>query len=557
MKKSVVTLLATGMVLGAPFSSAFAAEQISQQEALDKMEVVQKQWNDEQGNPSFLSGELSDKKVNSEKSVKSFLEENKELFKINPQTDLTLKEVQSDDLGMKHYVYIQSINKVPVDGARFIVHTNRDGKVTTVNGDIHPAAADRLKGNTKAKISNETALSNAWKHINLAKKDTFVETSGTPLEQMKETAKSTNEKADLVVYEKDGNYYLAYKVQLQFIKPYGANWKIYVNAEDGTIVNSYNAVTDADTPQKGYGNGVLGDRKSLNTTYSSQYGKYYLKDTTKPMNGGVIETTTTNHGTDWQNPDNHALFDTDNAWVDKSQAPAVDAHFNAGKVYDYYKNVHNRNSFDGKGATIRSGINFGTNYNNAFWNGQQMVYGDGDGVKFAPLSGSLDVVAHELTHAVTEKSADLEYLNQSGALNESFSDVFGYFVDPANWDLGEAVTTPKVAGDALRSLSNPEKYGQPAHMNDYQYLPPTEEGDNGGVHINSGIPNKAAYLTINAIGKEKAEKIYYRALTTYLTPTSDFSKVRAALLQSAADYYGVNSTTYQAVQKAWNDVGVK
>ncbi|HDR7449561.1 TPA: peptidase M4 family protein, partial [Bacillus toyonensis] len=201
--------------------------------------------------------------------------------------------------------------------------------------------------------------------------------------------------------------------------------------------------------------------------------------------------------------------------------------------------------------------NFGTNYNNAFWNGQQMVYGDGDGVQFAPLSGSLDVVAHELTHAVTDKSAELEYLNQSGALNESFSDVFGYFVDPANWDLGEAVTTPKVAGDALRSLSNPEKYGQPAHMNDYQYLPPTEEGDNGGVHINSGIPNKAAYLTINAIGKEKAEKVYYRALTTYLTPTSDFSKARAALLQSVADYDGVNSATYQAVQKAWNDVGVK
>ncbi|MEK4745720.1 MULTISPECIES: M4 family metallopeptidase [unclassified Bacillus (in: firmicutes)] len=557
MKKSVVTLLATGIVLGAPFSNAFAEEQVSQQEALDKMEVVQKKWNDEQGNPSFLSGELSDKKVESEKAVKSFLEENKELFKINPQTDLTLKEVKSDDLGMKHYVYIQSINKVPVDGARFIVHTNREGKVTTVNGDVHPAAADRLKENTKAKISNETALSNAWKHINLAKKDTFVETNGTPLEQIKEKVQSTNEKADLVIYEKDGNYYLTYKVQLQFIKPYGANWQIYVNAEDGTIVGSYNAVTDADTPQKGYGNGVSGDRKNLNTTYSSQYGEYYLKDTTKPMNGGVIETFTVNHGADYENIKNYYLFDTDNAWVDKKQAPAVDAHFNAGKVYDYYKNVHNRNSFDGNGKTIRSSINFGTNYNNAFWNGQQMVYGDGDGVKFAPLSGSLDVVAHELTHAVTEKSAELEYLNQSGALNESFSDVFGYFVEPTNWDLGEAVTTPKVAGDALRSLSNPEKYGQPAHMNDYQYLPPTEEGDNGGVHINSGIPNKAAYLTINAIGKEKAEKIYYRALTTYLTPTSDFSKARAALLQSVADYDGVNSATYQAVQKAWNDVGVK
>lgn len=151
----------------------------------------------------------------------------------------------------------------------------------------------------------------------------------------------------------------------------------------------------------------------------------------------------------------------------------------------------------------------------------------------------------------------LRYVNQSGALNESFSDVFGYFVDPTNWDLGEAVYTPGISGDALRSLSNPEKYGQPSHMRDYQYLPATEEGDNGGVHINSGIPNKAAYLTINAIGKEKAEKIYYRALTTYLTPTSDFKQARTALLQSAADYDGYGSATYKAVENAWNQVGVK
>ncbi|MED1407129.1 M4 family metallopeptidase [Bacillus mycoides] len=556
MKKTVVTLLATGIVLGAPFSTAFAEEQVSQQEALDKMEVMQKTWNEEQGNPSFLSGELSDKKVKTEKEVKEFLEENKELFKINPQTDLTFKEVKSDDLGMKHYVYIQSINKVPVDGAQFIVHTKSDGTVTTVNGDVHPAAADSLKENTKAKIAKETALSNAWKHINLSRKNTLVETNGNPLEQVKENLKSTNENADLVVYEKDGNYYLTYKVQLQFIKPYGANWQIYVNAENGTIVDSYNAVTDADSPQKGYGYGVLGDRKNLNTTYSSQYGKYYLKDTTKPMNGGVIETLTVNHS-NADNPKNYYLFDDDNAWVDANQAPAVDAHFNAGKVYDYYKNVHNRNSFDGKGKTIRSAINYGINYNNAFWNGQQMIYGDGDGVEFAPLSGSLDVVAHELTHDVTEYSANLRYVNQSGALNESFSDVFGYFVDPTNWDLGEVVYTPGVEGDALRSLSDPEKYNQPAHMKDYQYLPATEEGDNGGVHINSGIPNKAAYLTINSIGKEKAEKIYYRALTTYLTPTSNFSKVRAALLQSAADYDGFNSATYKAVENAWEQVGVK
>ncbi|MFD6843646.1 M4 family metallopeptidase, partial [Bacillus cereus] len=497
-----------------------------------------------------------DKKVETQKAVKEFLEENKELFKVNPQTDLTLKEVKSDDLGMKHYIYTRSVNKVPVDGAQFIVHTDKEGKVTTVNGDVHPAAAESLKGNTKAKITKETALSNAWKHIKLTKNDTLIKVDGNTLDQVKENLESTNEKADLVVYEKDGKYYLTFKVQLQFIKPYGANWQIYVNAENGSIIDSYNAVTDADSPQKGYGYGVLGDRKELNTTFDSVKRKYYLKDTTKPMNGGYIETFTVNHS-DADYPVNYRLLDDDNAWINKDQGPAVDAHYNAGKVYDYYKNIHNRNSIDGKGKTIRSGVNYGVDVNNAFWNGQQMIYGDGDGREFIPLSGSLDVVAHELTHAVTQYSADLRYVNQSGALNESFSDVFGYFVDPANWDLGEAVYTPGISGDALRSLSNPEKYGQPSHMKDYQYLPATEEGDNGGVHINSGIPNKAAYLTINAIGKEKAEKIYYRALTTYLTPTSDFKQARTALLQSAADYDGYGSAAYKAVEDAWNQVGVK
>lgn len=556
MKKTVITLLAAGTMLGAPFSTAFAEEQASQKEVMDKMEVQQKNWNEAQGSPSFLSGELSDKKVETQKAVKEFLEENKELFKVNPQTDLTLKEVKSDDLGMKHYVYTRSVNKVPVDGAQFIVHTDKEGKVTTVNGDIHPAAAESLKGDTKVKITKETALSSAWKHIKLTKNDTLVKVDGNTLDQVKENLESTNEKADLVVYEKDGKYYLTFKVQLQFIKPYGANWQIYVNAEDGAIIDSYNAVTDADSPQKGYGYGVLGDRKELNTTFDSVKGKYYLKDATKPMNGGYIETFTVNHS-DADYPVNYRLLDDDNVWTNKDQGPAVDAHYHAGKVYDYYKNVHNRNSIDGKGKIIRSGVNYGVNVNNAFWNGQQMIYGDGDGRVFAPLSGALDVVAHELTHAVTQYSADLRYVNQSGALNESFSDVFGYFVDPANWDLGEAVYTPRVSGDALRSLSNPEKYGQPAHMRDYQYLPATEEGDNGGVHINSGIPNKAAYLTINEIGKEKAEKIYYRALTTYLTPTSDFKQARTALLQSAADYDGYDSTAYKAVENAWNQVGVK
>ncbi|MGY1423852.1 M4 family metallopeptidase [Bacillus cereus] len=554
MKKRFTTLLAVSVALATPLSTSFAESQLTEQEALNKMEIHQKNWNDKQNNPSFLSGKLSDKKVRNQKEVQAFLEENKRLFKVNPSTDLVFKEVTTDELGMRHYVYTQSVNSIPVDGVRFVVHTDSAGNVTTVNGELHPNVAKSLNKNIKPQITKDVAFTNAWEHIKLSKNDTLVEMPGNVVNQVKAELENTNEEANLVVYEKDGDYHVAYKVTLQFIKPYAANWHIYVNAKDGNILEAYNAVADADTAAVGSGYGVRGDWKSINTVYSSTYGSYHLRDTTKPMSG-VIETFTVLNSSGGS-PTNYYLFDRDNAWTSKEQGPAVDAHYNAGKVYDYYKNVHNRNSFDGRGKTIRSGINYGVNENNAFWNGQQMVYGDGDGQKFAPLSGAIDVVAHELTHAVTQYSAGLEYINQSGALNESFSDVFGYFLDPQDWDCGEDVYTPGIDGDALRSLSNPEKYGQPAHMNNYQNLPPTQEGDNGGVHINSGIPNKAAYLTISAIGKEQAEKIYYRALTLYLTPTSDFKQAREALLQATADYYGYGSVSYNAVVNAWNQVGV-
>lgn len=181
-----------------------------------------------------------------------------------------------------------------------------------------------------------------------------------------------------------------------------------------------------------------------------------------------------------------------------------------------------------------------------------MIYGDGDGQTFKALSGANDIIAHELTHAVTERTSNLKYQDQSGALNESFSDVFGYFVDPDDWLMGEDVYTPGTEGDGLRSLKDPERYNQPAHM--YQYQSGSQ--DNGGVHTNSGIPNKAAYLTINEIGKDKAEQIYYLALTQYLTQNSEFSDAKTALKEAANKLYGDNSAEADAIDKAWTEVGV-
>lgn len=228
------------------------------------------------------------------------------------------------------------------------------------------------------------------------------------------------------------------------------------------------------------------------------------------------------------------------------------AHNNMGTTYNYYYNTFGRDSFNNAGATLTSTVHYNSNYNNAYWNGQQMVFGDGDGNVFSPLGSGLDVVAHELTHAVTQYTADLVYSYQSGALNESYSDVFGAMVDRDDWLMGEDVYSPHTAGDALRSLSNPTQYGQPDHMNSYV----STSSDNGGVHTNSGIPNKAAYNIATAIGKEKMEAIWYRTLTLYLNSGSQFTDARDATVQAAGDLYGSGSSEVLAVQSGFAAVGI-
>jgi Zn-dependent metalloprotease len=221
------------------------------------------------------------------------------------------------------------------------------------------------------------------------------------------------------------------------------------------------------------------------------------------------------------------------------------AHDFARSTYTYFLNTHGRNSFDNQGAIIVSTVHYGRNYDNAFWDGKQMVYGDGFPV--------LDVVGHELTHAVTEKTANLEYKWQSGALNESFSDIFGAMIDRDDWLMGEDLPPDALGGrEAIRSLSNPAQFGQPAHTKDWVRTCSDEEG----VHTNSGIFNKAYYNIATAIGKESAERIFYRALSIYLQPRSSFADARAKVLKATADLYGLNTDTYRAVEKGFTDVGL-
>lgn len=263
----------------------------------------------------------------------------------------------------------------------------------------------------------------------------------------------------------------------------------------------------------------------------------------------------------------------------EGQAPSGDktvdqAHDNAGYVYDFYKQVLGRDSLDGKGMKIKSTVHFGSNYNNAYWNGTSMTYGDGDGQRFGPLTGALDVVGHEMTHGVTERTAGLEYEFQPGALNESWSDVFGELIEQwheapgtfaspdgakkADWQIGEDVFTPDKKGDALRSMKAPGTGypgdPQPGHMRDYKKM--SRFDDNGGVHINSGIPNKAAYESAMQIGSEKVAQIWYRALNDYMTPTAQFGDAANATIRAAKDLFASDASIAKAVESAWKSVGV-
>ncbi|MBD2344092.1 M4 family metallopeptidase [Anabaena subtropica] len=250
-----------------------------------------------------------------------------------------------------------------------------------------------------------------------------------------------------------------------------------------------------------------------------------------------------------------------------------EAYDGAGATYDLFYEIFERNSIDDKGLRLDSTIHFGVKYENAFWNGDQMVYGDGDGELFDRFTKSIDVIAHELTHGVTQYEAGLIYYGEPGALNESFSDVFGALVkqriknqtaEEADWLIGDGLLMPKVNGVGVRSMKEPGtayddpvlgKDPQPGHVKD-QY---NGWADNGGVHINSGIPNRAFYLAAIEIGGyawEKAGKIWYIALRDRLRAKADFKKAADVTTQVASELYGDNSLEHKAVQNAWKQVGV-
>jgi len=549
MGKKLISLI-LGLSLTCTVSApAFAAElevdkETKKVQAIEKLEklsdeTVELKENDGQ---VFLSGELSDKEVPGEGSATKFLEENKELFVIdNTKEELKVVEVNKDDIGDTFVKFAQVIEGTEVDNSLINVHYDKNGVIVSVNGNLEENKEITTLGSKV--ISPEEA-------IEIAK-------SQFEIKKLKKTPK-----AEKLVITEDGVNYEVYKINIFFMEPTIGNYDVFVEVNSGKVIKIEDKIR-YNNPVTGTGIDVLGKTRELNLNQSGD--QYQMIDLT---NKGSIYTYDAKNGIS----DGDLVSNTTGKFTTEADKSPVSAHHNAGKVISFYKNVFQRDSLDNNGMDVHSFTHFDLNYNNAFWSGGVMIYGDGDGEEFTYLSGDLDVVGHEMTHGVIEYTADLAYHNQSGAINETMADVFGVLIstydkynvanrgtwkfDSADWVVGDDIYTPNIQGDALRSLKDPTLYGQPAHMTEYYELADTKDEDWGGVHINSGIPNKAAYNIAKSIGMDKTARIYYRALTQYMHADTNFQQAAYCLVQAAADLYGKGSNEITVIKNSFASTGV-
>ena len=504
----------------------------------------------------FDKGTDQEKEIAKQKSLDVLRNRSQERGITNAD-DFKVKSVEIDNMKMAHTRFQQTVNDIPVWEAEAIVHLNADGEVASITDDLKAS----LAVNTEPNLSEKEAVSLAT--------------------NTKRIKSGTDQKitTDLWIFRAKDRDHLAYRVKIDNSddQKNPSMPVVFIDAQTGEKVFQY------DNLQTGSGSSLYSGTVSLNTSVSGS--TYYLEDLTRKQ--GTFNMNSTGNESTGAGGTASRYTDTDDVWNTTIQRAGVDAHYGAAKTFDYYQAVHGRNGIDGNygpgstAAAANSGVNllvsrvhFGSSgrYNNAFWNGTNMSYGDGDGTTFTPLT-TLDICGHEMTHGVTERTANLTYSNESGALNEATSDIMGSMVElyakggtvTANtWLIGEDAYTPGTAGDALRSMKDPNSLGDPDHYS----LRYTGTSDNGGVHTNSSIVNHAYYLmaaggtnrvsgvAVTGVGTSAMEKIWYRALTTYFTSGTNFAAARTATINAANDLYGSTSAQATTVATGWCAVGV-
>ncbi len=484
---------------------------------------------------------------------------------IGNSDEFEVQKVHIDELRMAHTRFRQSVGGVPVWEGEAIVHLKSDGEVSTVTDDLK----EGISVSTKPTISAGDAIAIANNLYNGSAKE------------------SEKPKIALWIYRGTERDHLTWRIETPRID--GSKETAvpvdFIDAHTGERVFNYNNL------QTGSGSSLYRGTVTIDT--SSAGGTYYMEDLTRKM--GTFNMNSTGNESTGTGGTQSRYTDADDVWNTTIQRAGVDAHYGAAQTYDYFKNVHGRNGINGTGgpgtttaaanssiSLITSRVHFGSSgrYNNAFWYNNQMSYGDGDGTQFSPLT-TIDICGHEMTHGITEHTANLTYANESGALNESMSDVFGVMVElyadggvisADTWKIGEDSYTPGTAGDALRYMNNPHLAGNAGYTSDddpdHYAERYTGTADSGGVHINSGIANHAFYLAaaggthhrsgvaVTGMGTTDAAKIWYRSLTVYMTSSTNFAGARTAMLNSATDLFGSTSAQYNTIATAWCAVGV-
>ena len=530
------------------------------------LQVIEVQYADALATPVFVRLQANDGRfrfVNEQTAVVGALDllhQFKALFRLNDAPhEMQLISAERDNLGIMHLRFQQQVGGIPVYGKQILVHFTTENDAV-INGRYLPTpqVASLLPYFTPENTA-QAALAD------LQTRTTVRQLS----DEEKKLLHYQQASAELVIWAGNNEQIAIPKLAYRHtIRPnFLERWEYFVDAQTGEILNFYN-----NTCTEGPSTAQMTDLNGVNRTINTyQVGStYYMIDGSRQMFnlaqsnlpekpvGGIWCINANNTGA----TSFAQVTSSNNVW---NSPRAASAQYNAGQCYEYYRTTHNRNSLNGQGGTIISVINVtqnGQQMDNAFWNGQFMAYGNGDQA-FTPLAGALDVAGHEMTHGVIENNSagGLEYQGQSGALNESFADVFGAMIDRNDWKMGEDIVQSGVfPGGALRDLQNPHNGcsssncngWQPSSMSEYE----NTSQDNGGVHSNSGIPNRAFYLFATAVTKEKAERVYYRALTQYMTNHAQFLDMRNAVIQSATDLYGNNSYEAQSAGTAFDGVGI-
>lgn len=483
--------------------------------------------------------------------VTRFLASSSGMFYLTNPENIRINKVEVDKRGTLTGRGEQIFKGYPIYGTDFTFNISSE--------------TERFSGRTaeESKIAESETTLDTDQAIRIIRKDLQEKTKVRTLTKAElKLVGGTQSKVDTLYYPTaDGLYRLSYRISYR--PNLVEEWIYFINAMDGTIIFRYNNTKGGWEKKTFTGEDLNGVRRSIHTAYDTDTNIYYLYNLAEEMcdlenENGVILIYDANF-TNATNLEAEPCTSKNNEWSPLH----VSTMWGITQTYHYFKNTFDRNSLDGEGGNIFGIINMndaetGDPMDNAYWNSSYMCFGNGYKA-FKPLAGALDVIGHELGHGVIQHTANLEYNDQSGAMNESFADIFGAMIDREDWLLGEDIVKPEIfPSGAMRDMSNPhngctsakENSWQPDHTSELY----TGEEDNGGVHINSGILNFAYYKYATATSKEEAEQVYYHALTHYLTATSRFTDLRLAIIRSARELYGEKNAACAA--KAFDEVGI-